>query len=172
MKQSRVVVGILSQLLLEFPSQAWVSDMLIYSSSMYKATAESYTQTHFPWDKHLFSETVHSRRKRNIYSYIIASIIYKAVTSTMKSNLHIIVQNTVNSFPFFFCLSHFGALRLAKNKKGDTSWSQIAIPFATQRIECSFGRLFVIPGLFLANGHLQHIFRGRKMFIILAKTKQ
>lgn len=69
MKQSRVVVGIPSQLLLEFPSQAWVSDMLIYSSSMYKATAESYTQTHFPWDKHLFSETVHSKPQgeREIY---------------------------------------------------------------------------------------------------------
>lgn len=38
--------------------------------TMYKVTAESYTQTHFPNDKHLFSETVHSKSSggREMYS--------------------------------------------------------------------------------------------------------
>lgn len=141
--------------------------MLFYSSSIYKVTAEYYTQTHFLNDEHLFSETANSKPtgEQEIYFAIIASIIYKAATSTIKSDFHIIMQNTLNSFPFFLSQTLFMS-SVGQECKRNTPWSQIAIPFATQ---CSFGRLFVILGFkFLANNHPQH-FRGRKMFIILAK---
>lgn len=91
----------------------------------------------------------------------------------MKSDFGIIMQNTVNSFPFFFSVSDTLCLfDWPRIKKGHMLESDTNSLFYTKSY-VQFWQIICNSWIkFLANSHLQLFFYGGKHFFILVKIKQ